>query len=82
MGVGEDQEFEGRAVTSLAGPVVKQAVNHESAYAIYRWGTGSEHVSGYGANGYELMAKTDTRCGTRVLEPHWREDYVAKTRKL
>lgn len=76
MGVGEDVELEGRARAQGPAVAVTLPVAPETALMIYRWGTGTEHVSGKGAAGYELMGRTPKTTGTYVLKPHWRRDYV------
>lgn len=83
MGVGEDQDFEQRAVDLVPKDRFKSIlVNKESAFSIYRWGTGSEHVSGYGPKGYELMGKTPVRPGFKTLNPHWQRDYLSDIKAL
>lgn len=81
MGVGEDQIFE-QSFHKAQLKVTIGKITQAEAFYLYRWGTNSIHVSGYGPNGYEACAKNRITSGNWTLRPHWRHDYVAMTRQL
>ena len=51
-------------------------------YYVYRWGISAAHLSHWarGENRYREIGSRPVRPGVYILRPHWREDYVAKTR--
>ncbi len=78
---GEDAALEDAFVACGRRVVSGDATPEEAAY-VYRWGTGAEHLSGYGAQGrgWDRIGSTAVEGGTFHLRPHWREDYVARVR--
>jgi glycosyltransferase involved in cell wall biosynthesis len=81
---GEDQDIEKRLKKSFGKKVSRRTPpTSEDTFYVYRWGTGSEHLSGYGAggNGWNRIGKKKIQQGTFVLKPHWKEDYVARCDK-
>jgi glycosyltransferase involved in cell wall biosynthesis len=79
LSCGEDQVFEGKANKSGFNVITKE-VSKKDSYYIYRWGTGSEHISGYGPGegGWEEIGKKPIQKGNYELHPYWREDYSEK----
>lgn len=53
----------------------------EEMFYLYRWGTGSQHLSGTGhlEKAYNQIGKQPVTEGTIQIRPHWRRDYVAMT---
>src|SRR6187399_3227871 len=80
MGVGEDMDFQSRAEKVDPDGFFRGSFTEHEAVGIYRWGTGSEHVSGYGDPGYEKMGETQIKPGHKVLQPRWRVNYVDKVK--
>ena len=80
MGVGEDQHFEVRLKNAGCRVDIGQ-VTDEEAFYVYRWGTGSIHVSGYGPEGYERCGQNEIIKGEFKLRPHWRLDYVDEAKQ-
>lgn len=78
----EDLDFENRARDSGYKLLLPAIVMDETFY-FYRWGTGSEHLSGFGRNGHGWMkiGVMPVVEGTYQLKPHWREDYVLRARR-
>lgn len=56
--------------------VRRTALAPQERFYWYRWGTGSHHVSGLGADGYDDAGRQTIAQGVFVLRPHWRRDYV------
>lgn len=75
VGVGEDQQFEARLHQAGCSTKIHQVADDEAFY-IYRWGTGSIHVSGYGNEGYEKCGTTEIVRGEYNLRARWLLDYV------
>jgi len=78
----EDNDFEiraGRNGFKVLGPKITM----EETFYFYRWGTGSEHLSGYGRSGggWENIGKRPIQPGRYVLKPHWREDYALRAKR-
>jgi glycosyltransferase involved in cell wall biosynthesis len=89
-GSGTDAIFEGELAARFPGSTASLAVTPEEIYYVYRWGgTGSHHLSGFGAAkpgqnfGYAgFAAKVEQQArrgeiplGHVVLQPHWKHDY-------
>ncbi len=52
-------------------------------FYIYRWGVSPRHLSSRGdTNFYREIGEESVAPGRFVLQPHWRTDYVAETRRL
>lgn len=72
------REWRDRAIDPMLGdpPLLP-----EEWFYVYRWGVSPQHLS---ANGdpalYAEIGALPTVPGRFVLRPHWREDYVARTR--
>lgn len=73
---GEDQHFS--TLIDKHGLGLAEAIPCADHFYIYRWGTGSFHLSG----GADLVAqwnkcgKQPIKQGTFHINPHWKEDYV------
>tara|TARA_Y100001937_G_scaffold123218_1_gene185750 strand:+ start:471 stop:1271 length:801 start_codon:yes stop_codon:yes gene_type:complete len=52
-------------------------VTFREIFYVYRWGTGSVHLSGFGrgSEGYEKIGKRPIESGTYELNPNWRKEY-------
>lgn len=78
----EDQKFNEAIAKELGNR--DQMIPTESTYYIYRWGTGSQHLSGVGGGStenphqshYNEIGNMPVQPGTFKLRPHWRRDYV------
>ena len=80
-GVGEDQDIE--HVLQQSGLELKCGkLTPEEVFYLYRWGTGSVHVSGYGAEGYARCGENAVRPGEYVMRPNWKRDYVEWSRQV
>jgi glycosyltransferase involved in cell wall biosynthesis len=89
-GSGYDWVFERRLRQRFPGAITDYDIRPEDISYIYRWGTGSFHMSGFGnykqgANvGHEGVAayvqdraaKGSVRHGRIPLNPHWQSDYL------
>lgn len=79
---GEDADFENRV--AAAGLRVELArIPMEETFYFYRWGTGSEHLSGYGSKGkgWDRIGARTVVPGIYDLQPRWQEDYELRARK-
>ncbi len=76
LGFGEDTDIQRRAANDGEGVFAWQHVVPSTAMYIFRWGLGSEHVSGYGPEGYTRMGQTPVGRGFHYLQPFWKRDYV------
>ena len=88
-GCGYDQLFEEQLAASFPGAAQPFAVTPDEIYYVYRWGTGSYHMSGFGrlqpgqnvgnAGSAAMVAQQARRgeipLGRVVLQPHWKQDY-------
>ena len=79
---GEDRRIEWIFQEQGKRIVRKKIPQHEACY-LYRWGTGSHHLSGFGkeGRGWERIGATPVVEGTFELHPHWQEDYVERVRR-
>lgn len=78
----EDNDFEVRA--RRAGfKVLGSKISQMETFYFYRWGTGSEHLSGYGkdGDGWKKIGARPVVSGRFELNPHWREDYAVRAKK-
>jgi len=80
MNTGQDTDFEKKMVDAGVPPVREETKDDEVNY-IYRWNTGSYHLSPLREGGYEKIGERPAETGTFWLQPHWRVDYVGQTRK-
>ena len=80
IGVGEDQAFESAFLAKNLPVCVGPLLDREAFY-LYRWGTGSIHVSGFGEKGYEKTGQLPVARGEFVLQPRWQQDYVDYARQ-
>jgi len=76
---GEDMSLEWTFRENGKRVVKVKAAQHEASY-LYRWGTGSYHLSGYGKDGkgWDRIGATTVVPGEFELCPHWVEDYVQR----
>ncbi|HYH44954.1 MAG TPA: glycosyltransferase family A protein [Thermoanaerobaculia bacterium] len=89
-GCGYDLLFEQQLESRFPGSTAARRVEPEELYYVYRWGgTGSYHLSGFGALeagqnvGYAQAAaavenqarRGEIPVGRVVLQPHWKHDY-------
>ena len=77
---GEDASLEYRFRELGNHRVIKvRAPQHEASY-LYRWGTNSDHLSGFGKNGkgWDRIGAKSVVPGEFLLVPHWQEDYVKR----
>lgn len=75
IGVGEDQEFEKR-FRALDCQIETGQIEPRDAFYLYRWNTGSFHVSGTGQDGYERAGERPITPGELVLTPRWSKDHL------
>jgi glycosyltransferase involved in cell wall biosynthesis len=80
---GSDLDFEDRA-KKFGFKVNRIDTSQNDCYYIYRWGTGSLHLSGYGPGegGWEEIGKKPIQNGIFELVPHWREDYLDRLNRF
>lgn len=73
-----------KKVKYLIGSLNNQELPRKDWFYIYRWSTGSYHLSGVSntQSYYDSLAKTNIKNSTIILKPRWRTDYVAETRQL
>lgn len=50
-------------------------VPYEDCFYIYRWNTGSFHISGCGTNGWNRAAEQPFEPGDFAINPYWARDY-------
>lgn len=88
-GTGYDLVFEQRLQQRFPGAITPEDIRPEDLYYLYRWGTGSYHMSGFGGYsagenvGHREVAEYVERGvaegvivhGRIRLEPQWRHDY-------
>ncbi len=88
-GSGYDLLFEQQLKSRFPGSTAPRLVELEEIYYVYRWGTGSYHMSGYGTLkvgqnvGHAEVGDTVEKRARRgeiplghvVLQPHWKQDY-------
>lgn len=84
MIAGEDQDFVNKLVERALFEVT--TLKKKDAFFIYRWGTGSYHLSGYGDDVdawrfVEQWTRRDYPPGRYRIEPGWQRDYVADIKK-
>jgi len=80
---GEDRSFELELMDS--GYLVdRYHLPVDRVWYLYRWNTGSAHLSGYGedGDGWAHIGGKAATPGTFHLSPYWREDYVARIRAV
>ncbi len=75
----EDQTFN-QHLWNLGYPRLGSILPPEDIFYIYRWGTGSHHLSGAGGGEvmqqtYQKLATAPITPGVFELQPHWREGY-------
>ncbi len=89
VGSGYDLLFEQQQKSRFPGSTAPHLVEPEEIYYIYRWGTGSYHMSGFGQVtdgpnvGHDQVGAWVKReaqsgkipLGRVVLQPHWKHDY-------
>lgn len=73
---GEDQDFEQRLRNANLA-LARHALPIDDTFYFYRWGTGSEHVSGFGrdGDGWRKIGNMRVIPGRYELIPRWYEDY-------
>ena len=74
---GQDSDFQ-KLVKENDGETFEiESVPFNEIFYVYRWGTGSVHLSGFGrgSEGYEKIGKKRIESGAFELNPHWREEY-------
>jgi hypothetical protein len=56
-----------------------EVIPTEDIFYIYRWCTGSRHLSGLGdlPKHWDIIGQQEIKRGTFFIEPHWRNNYVA-----
>jgi glycosyltransferase involved in cell wall biosynthesis len=88
-GTGYDLLFEQQLGSRFPGSTAPHHVELEEIYYLYRWGTGSFHMSGFGSlkigqnvGHAEVAAAVERKAhrgeiplGRVVLQPHWKQDY-------
>lgn len=86
LGAGEDVAIEAKFLGALEGAPLSEELPAEQNFYIYRWGTNSYHLSGFGDhNDYRMVmdfivqqqASGGVASGTLLLKPHWKIDYGA-----
>lgn len=82
MSFAEDADFEKRAITG-GFRVQALPIPMPETFYFYRWGTNSEHLSGYGrkGQGWEKIGLKKVVPGTYVLRPYWQEDYAMRAKQ-
>ena len=81
---GQDTDFQ-RAVKLNDPDLFRvEEVPFPEIFYIYRWGTGSVHLSGFGRGpeGYRKIGEKPTVAGTFELSPHWRKNYKKEIERL
>ncbi len=81
---GQDQDFQ-RIVKEHDGEKFEiEEISSEEIFYVYRWGTGSVHLSGFGrgSEGYEKIGKKPIESGRFELRPHWRKDYQEELARI
>ena len=75
-----------RAVECVGSEHVSEgALTYDELYYIYRWGVSAMHLSAAGSKPEEKYGNVGARPiepGRFQLQPTWRQDYVAETRRL
>jgi glycosyltransferase involved in cell wall biosynthesis len=82
INVGEDMEFD-HALRRTPGVTVAAAdLPADDWYYLYRWGVSPVHLSSHGPGDgwYEEIGRRPVEPGLYVLRPHWRDNYVARTK--
>jgi glycosyltransferase involved in cell wall biosynthesis len=78
----EDQEFDKRL--KKLGLYKPEDIPAEEVFYLYRWGTGSQHLSGIGGGPQSLQGFWDKlgslpqKEGTYTIRPHWAQDHLAR----
>lgn len=72
-----------KKVKSLIGSPNNKELPRKDWFYVYRWGTGSYHLSGVSntQSYYDSLTKTPVKEQNIILKPQWRTDYVADTRQ-
>lgn len=78
---GEDQDFERRA-REAGFKVWRAPAEIDDTFYFYRWGTGSEHLSGYGehGSGWLRIGSHPIVKGEYRLLPQWYEDFPLRAK--
>jgi hypothetical protein len=83
LSFGEDTAFD-EALRRPPGiaTVAEAPLPTEEWYYIYRWGVSPTHLSSRGPelDWYAGIGRRPVESGTFALRPHWRDDYVQRTR--
>lgn len=82
----EDIEFVEKLIKN-GFPKFGDKIPQEDIYYLYRWATGSRHISGGGGNKedfcqrYKNLENTEIKKGEFELNPRWHENYTEKIRQ-
>jgi glycosyltransferase involved in cell wall biosynthesis len=73
-----------KKVKSLIGSHDNKELPRKDWFYIYRWNTGSYHLSGVSntQSYYDSLSKAAIKTAQVILKPRWRADYVNDVRKL
>lgn len=80
----EDQTFN-RHIWALGYPRFGTMLPLDDIFYLYRWGTGSKHLSGRGGGAtmqesYEKLGQDTTYCGEWEIRPRWYQDHLARVK--
>jgi glycosyltransferase involved in cell wall biosynthesis len=80
---GQDIDFQNLCLKHSPETFAIEMVDPQEISYIYRWGTGSLHLSGYGRGngGYETIGKAPVEAGTFELKPHYSKDWEMLARE-
>jgi glycosyltransferase involved in cell wall biosynthesis len=80
---GQDQDFQALCKRQHPAHYRYEAIKPEEVFYVYRWGTGTPHLSGYGrgSKGYKAIGDREIARGTFTIEPGWLADYETEIRK-
>lgn len=74
---GQDQDFQ--ALCRKAKPELfkREPIERSEIFYVYRWGTGTPHLSGYGrgSEGYKKIGGREIVPGNFTIDPRWAADY-------
>jgi hypothetical protein len=80
---GEDLTFN-RLLVQAGRPPRGELVPTDEMFYVYRWGTGSRHLSGVSDGTvrphqahWDALGRLPIERGTFTIRPHWRRDYAA-----
>tara|TARA_Y100000310_G_scaffold344865_1_gene460101 strand:- start:1424 stop:2173 length:750 start_codon:yes stop_codon:yes gene_type:complete len=87
MNSGQDVDYEALVRKLDPALVSYDNIPEKEIFYIYRWATGSLHLSGYGrdtkkGSGYKKIGQAKVHEGVYEINPEWKKDYVGISREV